>query len=106
MAARGRGAAVVLAAPGAATGPVVAGGREGATVERALARLRAGVRPGAILVLHDGAERGDRRPIAPAVLPRLLDELEARGLRSVPLDDLLGEAPANFAPQGSEKLYR
>jgi peptidoglycan-N-acetylglucosamine deacetylase len=59
------------------------------TVEQALARLRPHLRPGAILVLHDGAERGDRTPIAPAVLARLLDELESRKLRSVTLDELL-----------------
>ena len=63
-------------------------GTAGATVESALARLRAGLRPGAILVLHDAAERADREPIAAAVLPALLDEAEARGLRSVTLDEL------------------
>jgi peptidoglycan/xylan/chitin deacetylase (PgdA/CDA1 family) len=61
-----------------------------ATVESGLARLRPHLRPGAILVLHDGAERGDRAPIAPALLARVLDELDARGLRSVTLDELLG----------------
>ena len=60
-----------------------------ATVAGSLRRLRRGLRPGAILVLHDGAERGDRRPIATALLPLLLDEIEARGLRSVTLDELL-----------------
>jgi peptidoglycan/xylan/chitin deacetylase (PgdA/CDA1 family) len=64
-------------------------GVRGASVDDALGRLRPHLRPGAILVLHDGAERGDRRPIAPAVLARLLDELDARGLRSVTLDELL-----------------
>lgn len=64
-------------------------GTGGATVESALRRLRRGLRPGAILVLHDGAERGDREPIAPAVLMRLLDDLRERGLRSVTLDELL-----------------
>jgi peptidoglycan/xylan/chitin deacetylase (PgdA/CDA1 family) len=65
-------------------------GTHRATVETALRRLRPHLRAGAILVLHDGAERGDRRPIAPAVLGPLLDELDARGLRSVTLDELLG----------------
>lgn len=60
------------------------------TVAAAHARLKAALAPGAILVLHDGAERGDRRPIAPAVLARLLDDMAARGLRSVTLDELLG----------------
>lgn len=60
------------------------------TVAEAHARLQAALAPGAILVLHDGAERGDRRPIAPAVLAKLLDDMAARGLRSVTLDELLG----------------
>jgi peptidoglycan/xylan/chitin deacetylase (PgdA/CDA1 family) len=65
-------------------------GVAGTTVAAAHARLRAALAPGAILVLHDGAERGDRRPIAPAVLARLLDDMAARGLRSVTLDELFG----------------
>ena len=60
------------------------------TVEAATARLERAVRPGAILVLHDAAERGGRAPIAPAVLARVLDVLDARGLRSVTLDELIG----------------
>jgi peptidoglycan/xylan/chitin deacetylase (PgdA/CDA1 family) len=63
-----------------------------ATVEGALARLEPALRPGAILVLHDAAERPEQRaraPIALQVLGPLLDRLEARGLRSVTLDELL-----------------
>jgi peptidoglycan/xylan/chitin deacetylase (PgdA/CDA1 family) len=59
-----------------------------ATVDSAMARLRPHLKPGAILVLHDGAE-DDRKPIAPELLARLLDELEAKQLRSVTLDELL-----------------
>ena len=61
-----------------------------ATVEKAAARLRPHLRAGAILVLHDAVERGARAPIAAAVLAGLLDELDRRGLKSVPLDELLG----------------
>ena len=64
-------------------------GTRGATVDAALRRLRPALRAGSILVLHDGAERDDRVPIASAVLEALLDELDARLLRSVTLDDLL-----------------
>jgi len=64
-------------------------GAAGARVEPAAARLVRGLRPGAILVLHDGADRGARRPIAAAVLGRVLDAMDARGLRSVTLDELL-----------------
>jgi peptidoglycan/xylan/chitin deacetylase (PgdA/CDA1 family) len=60
------------------------------TVEEAQARLVRRLKPGAILVMHDGAERGDRAPIAAAVLAGVLDEMARRGLRSVTLDELLG----------------
>jgi peptidoglycan/xylan/chitin deacetylase (PgdA/CDA1 family) len=59
------------------------------TVEEAAARLLRALRPGAILVLHDAAERGGRAPIAAEVLARICDELAARKLRSVTLDELL-----------------
>jgi peptidoglycan/xylan/chitin deacetylase (PgdA/CDA1 family) len=62
------------------------------TVERAHRRLERAARPGAILVLHDGAERGDRAPIAAKVLEQLCQTLAARGLRSVTLDELLDPA--------------
>ena len=62
-----------------------------ATVDKSLARLLVGLRPGAILVLHDAVERGEgREPIAALVLAKLLDALDARGLRSVSLDEFLG----------------
>lgn len=61
----------------------------GTTVDEAAARLVRALLPGAILVLHDGAERAERAPIAAAVLARLIPELAARGLRSVTLDELL-----------------
>jgi len=59
------------------------------TVDEALLRLRGGLRPGAILVLHDAVERGGRAPIAADVLERLLPLLQERGLRAVTLDALL-----------------
>lgn len=65
-------------------------GVAGATVEAALGRLERALKPGAILVLHDAAERGGHAPIAAAVLGPLLDRMEARGLKSVTLDELLG----------------
>jgi peptidoglycan/xylan/chitin deacetylase (PgdA/CDA1 family) len=60
------------------------------TVDDAYARLARGLKPGAILVLHDGSERAGATPIAPEVLTRVLDEMARRGLRSVTLDDLTG----------------
>jgi peptidoglycan/xylan/chitin deacetylase (PgdA/CDA1 family) len=55
----------------------------------AMARLEPHLRPGAILVLHDGRTRRGGTPLAPTLLPTLLDRLEEKGLRSVPLDRLL-----------------
>ena len=66
-------------------------GRATTTADEAAARLIAAARPGAILVLHDAAERGGRTPVAAAALARLLESLAARGLRSVTLDELIGD---------------
>lgn len=83
-------------------------GLAGTSVAAALARLRAGLEPGAILLLHDAAEPrpGPPRPgpprsappIAPAVLAALLPELARRQLRAVTLDELLGLPPAPPPP--------
>jgi peptidoglycan/xylan/chitin deacetylase (PgdA/CDA1 family) len=58
-------------------------------VEDATARLVRALRPGAILVLHDGT--AGRPSIAAAVLPGLFEAMAERGLRSVTLDELLTE---------------
>lgn len=58
------------------------------TAEQALSRLENELRPGAILVLHD-------LPVAVQVLPRLLELLEQRHLRSVTLPELLDQPPAS-----------
>ncbi|HTO70440.1 MAG TPA: polysaccharide deacetylase family protein [Myxococcota bacterium] len=65
-----------------------------ANADRVLARLLRGLAPGDVLMLHDGSAL--RRPLAePAVLkvlPRLLDALAERGLRSVSLRQAFGVA--------------
>jgi len=66
-------------------------GRASTTADEAAARLIAAARPGAILVLHDAVERGGREPVALAALTSLLSALQARGLRSVTLDELIGD---------------
>ena len=56
-----------------------ASGRDGVdrNPRRVLARLARRLAPGAIVVIHDGG------PLAPRILDGLLDELDARGLRTV-----------------------
>jgi peptidoglycan/xylan/chitin deacetylase (PgdA/CDA1 family) len=51
-------------------------------------RLMAGLTPGDILLLHDGSSSRQHggNPVVLEVLPRLLDELAARGLRSVAIE--------------------
>jgi peptidoglycan/xylan/chitin deacetylase (PgdA/CDA1 family) len=65
------------------------------SVGDAVSRLERALKPGAILLLHDGAEQLSaqqpaRATIAPDVLEQLLPLLQARGLRAVTLDALLG----------------
>ncbi|MFV2072271.1 MAG: polysaccharide deacetylase family protein [Thermoanaerobaculales bacterium] len=55
--------------------------------QRVLGRLVRGLAPGDILLLHDGSVSQDNggRPVVLEVLPRLLDELQARGFKAAPL---------------------
>ncbi len=58
------------------------------------ARLTRGVRPGAILLLHDGHNARDAagRPLMHTVLPALLATLKHQGLQAVDLPTLLAHA--------------
>lgn len=56
------------------------------------ARVARGARDGAIVLLHDAAEREDFEPAGVAALPEILAELERRGLSSVTLDELVRSA--------------
>lgn len=64
---------------------------------RVLARLRPGVQPGAILLLHDGHARrtATGRPVLLEVLPALLQAMASAGLRSATLAEAL---PPRHAP--------
>jgi peptidoglycan/xylan/chitin deacetylase (PgdA/CDA1 family) len=53
-----------------------------------LQRLTHGLKPGDILLMHDGV------PVVLAVLPALLDQLAARGLKPVTLPDACRDGPA------------
>jgi peptidoglycan-N-acetylglucosamine deacetylase len=55
----------------------------GDVVRRVVPRLR----DGAIVLLHDAAERDDHEPAAPAALADILAAMDERGLRAVRLDE-------------------
>jgi peptidoglycan/xylan/chitin deacetylase (PgdA/CDA1 family) len=59
-------------------------------VARIVASVLAGVRPGAIILLHDG---GGPRAQTVAALPRIVHALRRRGYRFVSVPRLLGEDP-------------
>jgi peptidoglycan/xylan/chitin deacetylase (PgdA/CDA1 family) len=56
--------------------------------DRVLRRVARALQPGAIVALHDGAEVRGRAAPAPALIEAVLDLVEARGLRSVTLEEL------------------
>ncbi len=73
------------------------GGRDGLTGARATevaARVRRDLREGAIVLLHDAAERGQREPAAIRALPAILDAIEAARLEIVPLDTWIARTPS------------
>jgi peptidoglycan/xylan/chitin deacetylase (PgdA/CDA1 family) len=63
-------------------------GRDGirADPERVVARVVPRLRDGAIVLLHDAAERDDRKPAAPEALPRILEALSALQIPAVRVD--------------------
>jgi peptidoglycan/xylan/chitin deacetylase (PgdA/CDA1 family) len=67
-------------------------GRDGirADPERVAARVIPRLRDGAIVLLHDAAERDDRKPAAPDALPRILEALREREIQAVRIDAWFG----------------
>ncbi|MBI5479855.1 MAG: polysaccharide deacetylase family protein [Deltaproteobacteria bacterium] len=61
--------------------------------ERVLRRVARALQPGAIIALHDGAEVRGRSAPAPALIEAVLDLVEAKGLRSVTLEELCATSP-------------
>ena len=55
-----------------------------------LRRLKRGLAPGGIVMLHDASERGDFVPVSVTVLSDVIRAARARGLTWVTLDDLTG----------------
>ncbi len=68
--------------------------------DRVRDRLTRNLKPGDILLLHDGRSGRDRqnRPLIHTVLPRLLQELQKRGLIAVDLPTLLDLSPSAADP--------
>ncbi len=56
-----------------------------ASVEKVTARLLRALEPGALVAMHDAAERDDYSPASIEALPRVLAELRRRELRAVTL---------------------
>jgi peptidoglycan/xylan/chitin deacetylase (PgdA/CDA1 family) len=63
-------------------------GLGGADPARVARRVERGLRDGAIVALHDSAERDDFEPASVAALPEILEAMARRGLSSVRLDEL------------------
>jgi peptidoglycan-N-acetylglucosamine deacetylase len=77
-------------------------GMRGQTPEAVVERVARTLTDGAIVMLHDAAERDDFEPAAVRALPRLLAVLDRRGLTSVGLDALLSTGDdADGVPPGS-----
>lgn len=66
-------------------------GLKNADPERIVARVERGLRPGAIVLLHDAAERDDHVPASLEALPKIIAAIRARKLDVVPLQALIGE---------------
>ncbi len=75
-------------------------GMKGRTPEAVLREVERSLRDGALILLHDAAERDDFEPASIGALPELLRRLDARGLTSVTLDrwPLDGELSARSVP--------
>jgi peptidoglycan/xylan/chitin deacetylase (PgdA/CDA1 family) len=73
-------------------------GLPGARLERVLARLRSKLEHGAIVLLHDAAERGDHVPVGARALPALLDTVRDARLDVVPLAGWLAGESSMSAP--------
>lgn len=60
-------------------------GLAGTTAADVLSRVMPSAKDGAIVLLHDAPERGEREPAGVSALPELLEKLEAERLDVVPL---------------------
>ena len=60
--------------------------------KRVAARIARGLTDGAIVLLHDAAERDDHAPAGVEALPAIFDAMTERNLRPAKLSDLIDEA--------------
>jgi peptidoglycan-N-acetylglucosamine deacetylase len=74
--------------------------RRGTTPKAVFRTVRSGLRPGAIVLLHDF------HPWTPAVVRRILRVAHRRGLRAVTVPDLLRRQPPSLLQLGSEGAGR
>ncbi len=74
--------------------------RRGTTPAAVIRTVRAGLRPGAIVLLHD------LHPWTPAVVRRILRIAHRRGLRAVTVPELLRRQPPSLGQLGSEGAGR
>lgn len=64
-------------------------GTRGASAKAAARRVRDKLADGAIVLMHDAAERDSHEPVGPQALPDVLRAIRKRGLSVVPLADFL-----------------
>jgi peptidoglycan-N-acetylglucosamine deacetylase len=69
-------------------------GFKGVDVESVVERVTRGVRDGAIVILHDAAERDGYEPASVEALPAILEVIAKRGLRLVGVEEFVAEAEA------------
>ena len=78
-------------------------GIRGRSPEAVVARIARTLIDGAIVMLHDAAERDDFEPASVRALPRLVALLDERRLTSVGLDELLGDVAQPSSAGASQK---
>jgi peptidoglycan-N-acetylglucosamine deacetylase len=64
-------------------------GTRGAKADKVKSRVISGLRDGAIVLLHDGAERDDFAPIAGDVLPDVIAQMRAKNLAGVTVEEMI-----------------
>lgn len=70
------------------------------------ARVKRGLRDGAIVLMHDAAEREDREPASVAALPAILSAMAAKNLEGVRVDAWTDDAePDEALPRGSQPRH-